>query len=204
MAERDRVALSEVVGAFTQPMHAACAGPPARFAQDLPDFEPTGGSITDMADERLSLALAWSAMEPSTIAEEDRAWLFGIRSEVDADLRAAGSVAGFVHHDYKLNNVLVSGGIDRGFTVTGVVDLQEGYIGDRVQDLARTVNHADRASARAFVEASGGAGERLRLYSAIDSSALWDYGRRNHVWFPEEMSFQDYARPLVDRVAAIL
>lgn len=75
--------------------------------------------------------------------------------------------------------------------------------GDGQQDLPRSTARfalADLEPARSFIAAyrerqplPAGCHERLRLYMLWDRLVLWQYGRRNRVWFPENARFRDFA-----------
>jgi hypothetical protein len=62
---------------------------------------------------------------------------------------------------------------------------------------------------RAFVDAytahrplRPGASERLALYALADFLVIWEYGKRNSVWF-EDIEFLDSVRPIIANAQTI-
>jgi aminoglycoside phosphotransferase (APT) family kinase protein len=111
----------------------------------------------------------------------------------------------FVHHDYKEGNATFERS-GAGWRVSGVFDLMEGFFGDPEQDLARALSeYRTGERARRFLCAYAarrplrpGFEERFRFYALADRVVIWEYGQRNRVWFPPEMSLRQFAEPFLE------
>lgn len=112
-----------------------------------------------------------------------------------------------VHHDFKEGNIHVRRTAG-GWELSGIFDWMTAASGDAEQDLSRMTADLSRYGedvARSFLEAyrqarplRGGARDRFRLYMLLDRLWIWEYARRNKVWFDEKVRFRDYARASVD------
>lgn len=114
-----------------------------------------------------------------------------------------------VHHDFQPGNLTVQRSRS-GFAVTGVFDLFESYFGDGEEDLVRMLRNQTGRERQAFVDAytahrplRPGAAHRLALYALADSLIVWEYGRRNRVWFDEAATFAAIAQPTITAAKAI-
>ena len=114
-----------------------------------------------------------------------------------------------IHHDFTLGNLnLKKSG--SGFAATGVFDLFEAYLGDGEEDIVRMLRDVRSYEQRqAFADAytahrplRPGASERLALYALADFLVIWEYGKRNGVWF-EDIAFLDAVRPIIANARAI-
>lgn len=113
----------------------------------------------------------------------------------------------FVHHDFTTSNVVVSR--DSGaWTLSGVFDLMEAYVGDPEEDLVRALfNYIARRPrlARDFLGAyvsrrplREDAARRLRLYMLRDCLLIWEFGHRfGKEWVVRTPDFREWAEPLV-------
>jgi len=142
------------------------------------------------------------AYSPAT-TDADVAWV----DEVVARARPALELPfqpTFVHHDYKEGNATFER-TATGCRTSGVFDLMEGFFGDGEQDLARALSeYRTGERARRFLAAYAerrplrpGFEERFRFYMLADRIVIWEYGQRNRVWFPPEMSLRDFAEPFL-------
>jgi hygromycin-B 7''-O-kinase len=113
-----------------------------------------------------------------------------------------------VHHDFQQSNLNLDES-GAGFTATGVFDLFESYFGDGEEDLIRMLQNVQTDDERrAFADAytahrplRPGAAERLTLYALADFLVVWEYGKRNGVWF-EDVAFLDGIRPVIANARA--
>jgi aminoglycoside phosphotransferase (APT) family kinase protein len=111
----------------------------------------------------------------------------------------------FVHHDYKEGNCTFERAAD-GWRVGGVFDLMEGRFADPEQDLVRALaEYRGGERARRFLAAYAarrplrpGFEERFPFYMLADRVVIWEYGQRNRVWFPPEMSLRDFAERFLE------
>jgi hypothetical protein len=63
----------------------------------------------------------------------------------------------------------------------------------------------DRGRIRRFTDAyravwplRPGFEDRYRVYQLVDCLVKWQWGQKNGVWFPRELSFRAFAEPLVE------
>jgi aminoglycoside phosphotransferase (APT) family kinase protein len=140
-----------------------------------------------------------------------------LRSQGVVDEHLAGAAASLeragadfqpalVHHDFKTGNTAMRRNADGTYDVTGVFDLQECYVGDPIEDLARPlcdVNRYGPEVGAAFLLAYGAPipVERLRAYVVFDRLVLWEYGRRPGVdWYDAAATFAGWAGETLLRV----
>ena len=143
----------------------------ASLARTAKSSEPLDPRSQDLVDEHLEAATA--------------------SLERDADRFQPA----LVHHDFKGGNLAMCRNADATYVVTGVFDLQECYVGDPIEDLARTLCELSRHGpdvGAAFLLAYGAPipVERLRAYVVFDRLVIWEYGRRPAVdWFEADATF---------------
>ena len=115
----------------------------------------------------------------------------------------------FVHHDFTTSNVVISRD-SGGWTLGGVFDLMEAYVGDPEEDLVRALfeDIARRPGlAREFLSAYASrrplredATRRLRLYMLRDCLLIWEFGQRfAKAWADAAPDFRTWAESYVDR-----
>ena len=113
----------------------------------------------------------------------------------------------FVHHDFTASNVVVHR-TSTAWTLSGVFDLMEAYVGDPEEDLVRALfNYSSRQPglARDFLRAyicrkplREDATGRLRLYMLRDCLLIWEFGHRfGKEWVASAPGFRQWAEPLV-------
>lgn len=115
-----------------------------------------------------------------------------------------------VHHDFQPGNLTLQRARS-GFAVTGVFDLFESYFADGEEDLVRMLWQVQTDKQRhQFVDAytahrplRPGAAQRLALYALADWLIIWEYGKRNGVWFDDDVTFTDTAQPIITAARAI-
>jgi aminoglycoside phosphotransferase (APT) family kinase protein len=146
-----------------------------QFAKKLMEFQGLGG------DERLRDAVAR-------------------RIERDGALFDNCASAVLCHNDLHEGNVLVAEGPE-GWTVTGVIDVENAIAADPLTDLAKTDYYAlGRGAAErvALLEGYGSlpddAAERLELYRLYHAIELWNWFRSINVLGPLEGIAADIAR----------
>jgi hygromycin-B 7''-O-kinase len=107
-----------------------------------------------------------------------------------------------VHHDFKTGNINLDP--DDDYEPTGVFDLMEAYLADGEEDLVRmlwTVQTDEEREAffdeyDAIHPLRDGAADRLQLYAMADWMVIWEYGKRNGVWF-DDITFMDSLKPIL-------
>ena len=115
----------------------------------------------------------------------------------------------FVHHDFTTSNVVISRD-SGGWTLGGVFDLMEAYVGDPEEDLVRALfeDIARRPGlAREFLSAYASrrplredATRRLRLYMLRDCLLIWEFGQRfAKDWVDAAPDFRTWAETYIDR-----
>ena len=114
----------------------------------------------------------------------------------------------FVHHDFTASNVVMSRGAI-AWSVSGVFDLMEAYVGDPEEDLVRSLfgyisrqpqlageflsAYANRRPLREDAE------RRLRLYMVRDCLLIWEFAHRfGKEWAARAPDFRTWAKPYVD------
>ena len=114
-----------------------------------------------------------------------------------------------MHHDFTTSNVVISRNLG-AWTLSGVFDLMEAYVGDPEEDLVRALfNDISRKPglARAFLRAyvsrrplREDAARRLRLYMLRDCLLIWEFGHRfAKDWVDAAPDFRTWAESYVDR-----
>lgn len=191
----ERVALAAAMGAYLAQLHAGDWDAPADYdyAADALAPMPTGYGDWFSARTRSWLAAARAASPRTT--DDDVAWIEALISAampaLDAGFRPA-----LVHTDYSEGNVIVAcDAVSGAWSVQGVFDLGDAFIGDGEYDLARLAclyQRAGEADLAAFMESylrvrppRPGFDQRMRLYIAADRLIIWEYGQRMGVWFDE-------------------
>ena len=115
----------------------------------------------------------------------------------------------FVHHDFTMSNVVVTRGSGT-WSLSGVFDLMEAYVGDPEEDLVRQLfNYLARQPelAALFLRAYTSrrplredAARRLRLYMLRDCLLIWEFGHRfSKKWVASAPGFRAWAQPYVGR-----
>jgi len=110
----------------------------------------------------------------------------------------------FVHYDFKLGNINLKLEKD-GCRLTGVFDFMTAAAGDGEQDFSRILCELQRygpIAVKAFLrcyrnhhELRNGYRERFSLYLLMDRLVIWEYGKRNNVWFDKSMRFRQFLEP---------
>jgi Ser/Thr protein kinase RdoA (MazF antagonist) len=162
--------------------------------------EPYDDWFRAYANDWLSRCLAAS----SATTEADAAWVEAVIADARQALKVP-FVPSLVHHDYKENNLVFLREADGRWRVNGIFDLMECYAAEGEYDLARTfTGHVVGRPELAFAFLDAYAGvrgllpgfvERFRLYLLVDRLIMWEYGQRNSIWFPEGLTFREYAEP---------
>ena len=143
-----------------------------------------------------------------SLADPDLRWL---RTLVDRN-RTALDVPyepTFVHHDFTASNVVMSRGAT-AWSVSGVFDLMEAYVGDPEEDLVRSLfGYISRQPPLAghFLHAyvsrkplREDATRRLRLYMVRDCLLIWEFAHRfGKEWIARAPAFNVWAEPYVSR-----
>lgn len=114
-----------------------------------------------------------------------------------------------VHHDFSPGNLNLQQTGDR-VVATGVFDLFEAYFGDGEEDLVHMFRVGRTGEQRrAFLDAytthrplRPGAARRLALYALADWLIVWEYGKRNRLWF-ENVSFLEQTHPIIEAAREI-
>ena len=114
-----------------------------------------------------------------------------------------------VHHDFKPGNLNFERDGET-FVATGVFDLMEAYLADGEEDISRMLWSVQTDDERgAFMDAyvadvplRDGCEDRAILYALADWIVIWEYGKRNGVWFGDQ-TFMDSFRPILRNVRAV-
>jgi hygromycin-B 7''-O-kinase len=109
----------------------------------------------------------------------------------------------FVHFDFAPGNCHVERAAG-GWRLSGLFDLMTCAFADGEQDLSRMtalLSRPEPETAKAFLNAyrercplRPGYRQRFRIYMLMDRLVLWEYGRRDGGWFPEDARFRRFAR----------
>ncbi len=143
---------------------------------------------------------------PDALDQKDTAYIDGLLAEHSHALSVPFQPC-VVHHDFKEGNIHVRRTAE-GWEFCGIFDWMTAALGDAEQDLSRMAagfGASGPDAARAFLDGyresrllRDGARDRFRLYMLLDRLWIWEYARRNQVWFPKEMRFRRFARASID------
>jgi hygromycin-B 7''-O-kinase len=203
----DGRAVAEALGAGLARLHELRAEAAGDYDLAADAILPSPLSHRERVVTRLRQWLGWCReAREGCVGEADASWVEAVLSARGAALDEPFEPT-WVHHDWKDNNVLCESA--RGaWRVTGVVDLMEGYFGDGEEDLVRCIAlfaRGDRARVRRFTGAyravwplRPGFEDRYRIYQLVDCLVIWQFGQKNALWFPPELSLRAFAEPLVE------
>jgi aminoglycoside phosphotransferase (APT) family kinase protein len=200
-------AVAEALGTGLARLHELRAEAAGDYDLAADAIVPSARPHRERVAARLHQWLGWCReARAGCVREEDVLWIEALLAERCAALDEPFEPC-WVHHDWKDNNVLCESG-DGGWRVTGVVDLMEGYFGDGEEDLVRCIalfSGGDRGRIRCFTGAyravwplRPGFEDRYRIYQLVDCLVMWQYGQKNGLWFPPELSFRAFAEPRVE------
>lgn len=176
------------------------------------EYDPTTGSLAaerDFAnwfDRSLDIWLDRVEETEGALTDTDHELIDRLRVDAHDALRIPFEPA-FVHYDFKLGNVstVVEDGACR---VAGVFDFMTAAAGDGEQDLSRIVCELGRLGSdvvATFLERyherhplRRGCTARFNVYMLMDRLILWEYGRRNDLWFDADSTFSDFLRPSLE------
>ena len=142
-----------------------------------------------------------------SLADPDQRWLRRLL-ELNQTALDAPFVPTLVHHDFTEANVVMSRG-RTSWSVSGVFDLMEAYVGDPEEDLVRSLfDYISRQPRLAgeFLSAYANrrplredAERRLRLYMVRDCLLIWEFAHRfGKEWAARAPDFRTWAKPYVD------
>lgn len=141
-----------------------------------------------------------------SLSDSDLRWLRRLLKHNQAALDVPFQPT-FVHHDFTTSNVVVNRN-STPWTLGGVFDLMEAYVGDPEEDLVRALfNYIPRRPwlARDFLRAyvsrrplRADPTSRLRLYMLRDCLLIWEFGHRfGKEWAASAPGFREWSEPLV-------
>lgn len=200
----ERLAMARAMGEGLAALHAAPFDAIAKYDPGTGRFaaadQPYDQWFEAYARDWLAMCRAASA----ATTDADVAWIESVIADARPAL-AVPFVPALVHHDYKENNLVFLREPDGRWRVNGIFDLMECYAAEGEYDLARTftghvVGRPELAFAflDAYAAVRGlrpGFVERFRLYLLVDRLIIWEYGQRNGIWFPPDLTFRRYAEP---------
>jgi hygromycin-B 7''-O-kinase len=205
LSSEDRREIAAALGEQLAELHALVWPAPGEYELARDDVCAADAPFADWTLARLRDWLARSREASDATTDEDVDWVESILAPSRAAL-AQPFEPGFVHADYTEGNVVVERAA-KGFRVTGVFDLMTAYMGDPEEDLVRSFSHyarGDSERARRFIAAyrakralRPGCTERFPVYMLTDRLVFWEYGQRNHIWFPAGMSLREFAEPFL-------
>ncbi len=142
----------------------------------------------------------------NSLTDSDMHWLRRLRKHNQSALDVPFQPT-FVHHDFTTSNVVVNSSTTP-WTLGGVFDLMEAYVGDPEEDLVRALfnyNSRQPGLARDFLRAHVSrrplredAAMRLRLYMLRDCLLIWEFGHRfGKEWVASAPGFREWAEPMV-------
>ena len=141
-----------------------------------------------------------------SLSDSDLHWLRRLLKDNQSALDVSFQPT-LVHHDFTTSNVVVNRS-STPWTLGGVFDLMEAYVGDPEEDLVRALfnyNSRQPGLARDFLRAyvsrrplREDAAMRLRLYMLRDCLLIWEFGHRfGKEWAASAPGFRQWAEPLV-------
>jgi aminoglycoside phosphotransferase (APT) family kinase protein len=191
------VALADAALALHRPAWAA----PGEWDPTTDDLVPSNGTAATRCRTRVAGLRARLAGTSEPLDDESARWVEEQLASVDT-APAAGQTS-LIHGDLVIGNVCMHM-TDRGWSVTGVFDLESARVGDPEEDL---VGHlwwacycgrpeAATSFMRRYREARDVSG-RIWPYTVISLLAVWEFGRgHNEPWFGNARTFADWAKPL--------
>ncbi len=202
----DRIAVARALGDHLGLLQSATFDTPAVYDYEQDSLASIDQPFSDWFITSVRDWLQRCRDDSRATTDEDVTWVEKIIDGA-SDALAVPFAPSLVHTDYKENNTCAIRTPD-GWRITGVFDLGEAYIGDGEYDLARAACEyhlrRDDGSFRAFVDAYGahrrphaGFAERMRLFILLDRLIIWEYGQRNKIWFPPDMTLRAWAERFV-------
>ncbi len=204
LRSEDYVEIARMMGDGLAEMHSLTALEPG-------EYDPTSGGICaedSFSDWVIRSLNDWQTKTlnvPDALHDRDLNFI----NEVIKENRQALSVPFqpcFVHYDYKEGNLLVERSKD-SWKLSGILDFMTCAYGDGEQDLSRmtaSLAFPNQDAARTFITAyrercplRPGYKERFRIYMLMDRMILWQYGRQNKIWFPDNAVFRDFAKKFI-------
>lgn len=202
-----RVELAAAGGRALARLHEVTLPAPGVYDEQVDDFVPVDRPFSTWWLERLNDTRTQCRTAGALSREAERS----IDDVIERDLAAMDEpfVPTLVHHDFKSGNLNFTAA-GESFQPSGVFDLFEAYVADPEEDLVRMLWEVDTDDQRrAFVDGytgtkplRDGAADRLELYALADWLVIWEYGRRNGVWF-NDVTFAESFRPVLARARSI-
>lgn len=202
----DHVAIARAIGEHLARLQQATWDAPSTYDHVTDALVPLEGPFAEWFIAQVGDWLARSRAASPATTDADAAWVEEAIDRARVALAVPFAPA-IVHTDYNDGNI-VAVRTPGGWRVTGVFDLGEAYIGDGEYDLARAAcqyrRRRDDHGFRAFFDAyaaqrppRAGFAERQALYILCDRLIIWEYGQRNSIWFPAELTLRAFAEPFV-------
>lgn len=206
LTQDDRIAIAGAMGAYLALLHGSAFDAAAVYDYIADDLKPMPAPFADWIVGEVHMWLDRCLQASHETTPEDVAWVEEIVESARPAIRGDFPPV-VVHTDFTEGNVVAAreGG---HWSINGVFDLGEAYIGDGEYDLARLMCAyavPDTGRLFPFVRAYTAvhplrphARERLALYVLFDRLIIWEYGQRNSVWFKPGTSLRAFAERLVD------
>ncbi len=203
LSREDLRGIATALGAMLGELQALTWPACAVYDPALRAIRPVDLPFADWVIGTMTAELSRCRAHSAATTDADVAWV----EEVVARARPALELPfepTFVHHDYKEGNAVFEH-TAAGWRVSGVFDLMEGFFGDPEQDLVRALaEYRTGERARRFLTAYAarrplrpGFEERFPFYMLADRIVIWEYGQRNRIWFPPELSLRPFAEPFL-------
>jgi Ser/Thr protein kinase RdoA (MazF antagonist) len=208
LSERDKDEVAAALGSYLALVQQATWDAPREYDFRADDVAPLASTYSEWFIARVHAQRDRCITESGAMTADDVSWLESVIDAGRPSLAVPFSPV-IVHTDYAEGNVVVERA-GATFRVNGVFDLGGAYIGDGEYDLARLAcwyGRQPERRLRSFVDAyaarcgglRGAARERLAVYIAADRLILWEYGKRNRVWFTDpSQTFRMFAEPFVE------
>lgn len=204
-SRRDKMGIAIAVAETLSELHKIEFDFDGEYSFEQNEIGPGERSLGDrVLADLLSLADDAIAASESTTAN-DRAKIKAFYAERSSAFELPHRST-YVHHDIKPNN-MVAGKQNGKWTITGLFDLMEGYIGDGEEDLPRfaadlMLESEEHLSAfldtyRRLRPPMAGHEVRYDLYLLRDRLIIWSFGQKNRVWFPEGLLFSAWIRQYI-------
>jgi len=138
LSQRDLHAITHLLAETLAQLQEATWPHVGEYHPETDTIVPLAGSLTDRESGFVHIRLAWARDRTGRIDEADVRWAEEVlaRGRTAVDHPPAPTV---VLHDYQVGNMVFAREADH-WSVTGVFDFAEAYIGDPEVDLARTIN----------------------------------------------------------------
>jgi len=208
LTRTDFVGITQVLSETLAKIHDAHMPHAGDYVPELDTIAPLDGPLSGRETDMVRARMAWARERAGRVEEPDGEWVEEMLTKWSGALDTPFHPT-VVLHDYQVGNMLFGRDGDR-WTVTGIFDLAETYVGDGESDLARTVTGLLRGTetelARIFVQqcaqlrpTRAGLLERLSMYSLAFLVIEWGLDASQ-----QQTPFRTFARDRLSLLSSVV